>query len=55
MTIAELYAWAKENGVEDYPVEIQHADDGGYYSGTRDLNQSELSVETREYGDVVVL
>lgn len=55
MTIAELYAWAVENDAEDYPVEIQHADDGGYYSGTRDLDQSDIVIESRAYGPVVVL
>lgn len=55
MTIAELYAWAVENYAEDYPVEIQYGDDGGYYSGTRDLNQGDISIEPSAYGPVVVL
>ena len=55
MTIAELYAWAIENHVEDDPVEIQYADDGGFYYETRDLGQSVILVERRAYGEVVVL
>lgn len=34
MTIRELYEWAKQQGIEDYDIEIQYRDDGGYYCGT---------------------
>ena len=34
MNITELYEWATKNGVEDYEIEIQYRDGGGYYHGT---------------------
>ena len=37
MTIEELYEFAKEKDILDYEIQIQHGDDGGYYSGTRDV------------------
>lgn len=37
MTIKELYLLAKEKGILDYEIQIQHGDDGGIYDGTRDV------------------
>lgn len=37
MTIKELYLLAKEKGILDYEIQIQHGDDGGFYDGTRDV------------------
>ena len=33
MTIAEIYEWAKRNGVEDYESVVKYRDDGGDYYG----------------------
>lgn len=38
MTIKELYLLAKEKGILDYEIQIQHGDDGGIYDGTRDVD-----------------
>ena len=43
MTIQELYDWAVENGCEDYEIQIQYADDGGYYYGFRDVDWPEAN------------
>jgi hypothetical protein len=34
MTVKELYEWAKKNNAEDFDIEIQYRDGGGFYSGT---------------------
>ncbi len=38
MTIKELYLLAKEKGILDYEIQIQHGDAGGIYDGTRDVD-----------------
>lgn len=55
MTIQELYEWAIKNNAKDLEVEIQYRDGGGYYSGTTDLDSSDVEIEHKSYGDVVVL
>lgn len=55
MTIQDLYEWAIKNNVKDLDVEIQYRDSGGYYNGTTDLDYSDVEIEHKSYGDVVVL
>lgn len=43
MKIKELYLLAKERGILDYEIQVQHGDEGGYYDGTRDI---EIDIET---------
>jgi len=45
MTIEELYEWAKKRNYEKLECEIQYADGGGYYYGTRDLSELDIEVE----------
>jgi len=44
MTIKELYEMARASHIEDYDIEIQHRDSGGYYEGTDDLIKEEITV-----------
>ena len=44
MTIKELYEMAQASHIEDYDIEIQYRDDGGYYSGTEELRGEEITV-----------
>ena len=44
MTIKELYEWAVERGVENYNIEIQYRDGGGYYYGTDTLHQAYIEI-----------
>ena len=37
MTIAELYQWALENGVENFEIYIGYRDGGGSYCGSDPL------------------
>ena len=55
MTVREFYDWAKRHDCLDYEVEIQHRDDGGYYSGTSDLRESEIEIDREKYSGVVVI
>lgn len=45
MTVRELYEWAVANGAEDFDIEIQYRDGGGFYSGVDDC---EPSISPRE-------
>ena len=36
MTCKELIKFIQKNGLEDYVVQVQYRDDGGYYQGTDD-------------------
>ena len=45
MTIKELYEWAIKNEVEDYDIEIQYRDGGGYYYGTETLYESDIEID----------
>lgn len=45
MTIKELYEWAIQNSVEDYDIEIQYRDGGGYYYGTSTLYESDIEID----------
>lgn len=45
MTIKYLYEWAIENGVEEYDIEIQYCDGGGFYYGTRTLYESDIEID----------
>lgn len=53
MTIKELYEWAVKNKVTNYSVTIQYRDDGGYYSGTEDLD--ECNIEINQFTGEVIL
>ena len=44
MTIEELYNWAIDNNCENYDVEIQYRDDGGFYIGTTILDEADIEV-----------
>ena len=44
MTIRDLYNWAVENGVENFEIQIQYRDDGGYYSGTDSCEQDNIEI-----------
>ena len=45
MTIKDLYEWAVKNGVEDFDIEIQYRDGGGYYSGSSSLYESDIEID----------
>lgn len=45
MTIKDLYEWAVKNGVEDFDIEIQHRDGGGYYYGSSSLYESDIEID----------
>ena len=53
MTIKEFYNWAINNNCENYDVEIQYRDDGGYYAGTYYLE--EYCIEIVEDAEAVIL
>lgn len=55
MTPKDLYEWAVEHGVENFDIEIQYRDDGGYYEGTTDASLNEIEIKNTSYGKVVVL
>ena len=55
MTVREFYEWAKRNDCLDFEVEIQHRDDGGYYSGTDELRESEIEIDREKYSGVVTI
>lgn len=55
MTIKELYEWAKKNNCEEYEVEIQYRDDGGYYTGTDDLEEHDIEIDRNKYNGVVII
>ena len=55
MTIKDLYEYAVKKGLENSEVKIQYADSGGFYYGTRDLEESEISIEEKSYEKVVIL
>ena len=44
MTIKELYEMAQASHVEDYEIEIQYRDSGGYYYGTSELRKEDIDV-----------
>lgn len=53
MTIRELYEWAKQQGIEDYDIEIQYRDDGGYYDGTDDAYF--YDIETKHDKKIIII
>jgi len=53
MTIKELYLLAKEKGILDYEIQIQHGDDGGIYDGTRDVMGIDVIIDDED--EIVVL
>lgn len=55
MTIKELYEYAKEINREDYEIEIQYRDDGGYYSGTDTTSTPKNEVEFKDEAETVIL
>lgn len=44
MTIKELYEMAQVSHVEDYDIEIQYRDGGGWYEGTEELRKENITV-----------
>lgn len=54
MTIQDLYEWAIKHNAANLDIEIQYRDGGGYYSGTTDLESSDIEIEHKSYGNVVV-
>ncbi len=50
MSIEELYEWAKKHNYEKLECEIQYADGGGFYYGTRDLRESDIEVKNGVVG-----
>jgi hypothetical protein len=44
MTIKQVYEWAVKNEVEEYDIEIQYCDGGGFYYGTRTLYESDIEI-----------
>lgn len=53
MTIRDLYNWAVTNGVEDFEIQIQYRDGGGYYNGTDSCEQSDIKIDTI-YNEVIL-
>lgn len=53
MTIRDLYEWAVENGVEDYDIQIQYRDGGGFYYGTSTLYEEDIDID-RHNSEVVL-
>jgi hypothetical protein len=53
VTIKDLYEWAVKNGVEDYDIEIQYRDGGGYYYGTSTLYVEDIEID-RNRAEVVL-
>lgn len=53
MTIRELYEWAKQQGIEDYDIEIQYRDGGGYHYGTDDANF--YDIETKHDKKIIII
>ncbi len=53
MTIKELYLLAKEKGILDYEIQIQHGDAGGIYDGTRDVMGIDVIIDDED--EIVVL
>jgi hypothetical protein len=49
MTVKELYEWAKKNGAEDYDIEIQYRDSGGFYTGVDDCEDPTVSDREHTY------
>lgn len=45
MTIKQLYEWAVKNEVENYDIEIQYRDSGGYYYGSSSLYESDIDID----------
>lgn len=45
MTIRDLYNWAVANEVEDFEIQIQYRDGGGYHSGTDSCEQSDIEID----------
>jgi len=46
MTVKELYEWAVSQGAENFDIEIQYRDSGGYYTGVDDC---EPAIYPREH------
>lgn len=55
VTIQDLYEWAVKYNAVNLDIEIQYRDSGGYYCGTTDLCASDIEIEHKPYGDIVVL
>ena len=45
----------KKNDCLDFEVEIQYRDDGGCYSGTDELRESEIEIDREKYNGVVTI
>lgn len=48
MTIKDLYEEAVKNGREDYDIQVQYQDGGGYYSGSTYASEVEWDDTMKE-------
>jgi hypothetical protein len=55
MTIKELYKYATKKKIEDYEVEIQYCDGGGFYYGTRGLKEENIDVDEKDNTKIVLI
>ena len=55
MTVKELYEWAVAYGAEDFDIEIQYMDSGGYHTGVDDCNPGIYPREHQYNTEKVVL
>ncbi len=49
MTVKELYEWAVSQGAENFDIEIQHRDGGGYYQGVDDCDDPTIYPREHSY------
>ena len=49
MTVKELYEWAIKNNAENFDIEIQYRDSGGYYSGVDDVDDPSITDSEHSY------
>lgn len=45
MTVQELYDFAKERNILDYKIEAQYCDSGGFYYGSRIIDDYEIEIK----------
>jgi len=49
MTVKELYEWAVSQGAENFDIEIQYRDGGGYYTGVDDCDDYAICPREHPY------
>lgn len=45
MTIEKLYEWAKEKGVEKYPIELQYSCEDDYYAFEKSMDNTFIVID----------